>query len=167
MTDLASLLLYAVGIGGMFLLLIAPHEGGHFLFAKLFKVRVIEFSIGAGTRLWSVTRDGTLYAIRAIPIIGYVRMGGMEAGDFATANGFHTKPAWQRILILIGGPAANFLVAMVLFTGLTMTQLNTDPGKVLGVVPSSPAAAAGFQAGDRITSVNSKPVTSPDQLRQA
>ena len=48
--------LYVVGVGGMFLLLIAPHEGGHFLFAKLFKVRVIEFSIGAGTRLWSVTK---------------------------------------------------------------------------------------------------------------
>src|SRR5579864_9552740 len=146
MKELASLLLYVVGIGGMFLILIAPHEGGHFLFAKLFNVRVIEFSIGAGTKLWSLTRNGTLYAIRAIPIIGYVRMGGMEAGDFETANGFHTKPAWQRILILAGGPAANFLVAMLLFTGLTLTQLNTEPGKVLGVVVNSPAASAGFQA---------------------
>jgi len=49
MSQLVTLLLYVVGIGGMFLLLIAPHEGGHFLFAKLFKVRVIEFSVGAGT----------------------------------------------------------------------------------------------------------------------
>ena len=82
MNQLLSLPLYVVGIGGMFLLLIAPHEGGHFLFAKLFKVRVIEFSVGAGTKLWSFTRGGTLYALRAIPILGYVRMGGMEAGDF-------------------------------------------------------------------------------------
>jgi regulator of sigma E protease len=94
-------------------------------------------------------------------------MGGMEAGDFETANGFHTKPAWQRILILAGGPAANFLVAMVLFTGLTLTQLNSDPGKVVDVLPNTPAASAGFQAGDRITTVNGQRVTSPDQLKNA
>src|SRR5439155_20876148 len=111
-------LLVVLGIAGMFLLLIAPHEGGHFLFAKLFRVRVIEFSIGAGTKLWSVTRGGTMYALRAFPILGYVRMGGMEAGDLEDPDGFHTKSAWQRILILAGGPAANFLLAMVVITGL-------------------------------------------------
>ena len=74
-------LLAVVGVAGMFLLLIAPHEAGHFVIAKLCKVRVIEFSIGAGTRLWSTTRGGTLYALRAFPILGYVRMGGMEAGE--------------------------------------------------------------------------------------
>src|SRR4051812_38648461 len=95
--------LYAVGIAGMFLLLIAPHEAGHFLAAKLFKVRVIEFSIGAGTKLWSTTRDGTLYALRLLPILGYVRMGGMEADDFQEANGFHSKHPAKRIAILAAG----------------------------------------------------------------
>ena len=104
MSQLLTPVLYVVGVAGMFLLLIGPHEAGHFLFAKLFKVRVIEFSIGAGTKLWSVTRGGTLYAIRLLPILGYVRMGGMEAGDFDAPNGFHSKPAWQRIVILAGGP---------------------------------------------------------------
>src|ERR1700694_5875371 len=113
MSQLLTTLLYVAAVGGMFLLLIAPHEGGHFFFAKLFKVRVIEFSIGAGPKLWSVTKNGTLYAIRALPILGYVRMGGMEAGDLEDANGFHSRPAWQRIVILAGGPAANFLVAML------------------------------------------------------
>ncbi|TMD27091.1 MAG: hypothetical protein E6I92_07445, partial [Chloroflexi bacterium] len=84
-----SSLLVVIGIAGMFLILIAPHEAGHFAFAKLFKVRVIEFSIGAGTKLWSTTRGGTMYAIRAFPILGYVRMGGMEAGDFTDPNGLH------------------------------------------------------------------------------
>src|ERR1700719_3744762 len=102
MSPLLTPLLYVVGVGGMFLLLIAPHEGGDFLFAKLFKVRVIEFSVGAGTKLWSTTRGGTLYALRAIPILGYVRMGGMEPDDLDDANGFHSKPAWQRIVILVG-----------------------------------------------------------------
>ena len=71
-----------LAVVGMFILLIAPHEGGHFALAKLFKVRVIEFSIGAGTKLLSFTGGGTLYAIRLLPILGYVRMGGMEADDF-------------------------------------------------------------------------------------
>src|ERR1700680_5316004 len=105
MSDLLNWLLVVVGIAGMFLILIAPHEAGHFLVAKLFKSRVIEFSIGAGTRLWSVTRNGTLYAIRLLPIIGYVRMGGLEAGDFEEPNGFHSKPPLQLLYILVAGPA--------------------------------------------------------------
>ncbi|HEY0830099.1 MAG TPA: M50 family metallopeptidase [Candidatus Dormibacteraeota bacterium] len=160
-------LLYIVGVAGMFLLLIAPHEAGHFAFAKLFGVRVIEFSIGAGVRLWSTTRGGTLYAIRALPIMGYVRMGGMEGGDFDDPNGFHRKAAWQRLVILAAGPAANFAVAMVLYTGLMLSQVNGEPGKVALVVPGSPAAVAGFQAGDRLQTVEGKPITAPDQLRKA
>ncbi len=161
MSQLLTYALYVVGVAGMFLLLIGPHEAGHFLFAKLFKVRVIEFSIGAGARLWSVTRGGTLYALRALPILGYVRMGGMEAGDFNDPNGFHSKSAWQRIVILAGGPAANFLVAILLITGLGLTQVNTDPGKVFNVVSGSPAAAAGMKPGDSIRAVNGKPFTTP------
>ena len=166
MNQLATALLYVVGIGGMFLLLIAPHEGGHFLFAKLFKVRVIEFSVGAGTKLWSTTRGGTLYALRAFPILGYVRMGGMELDDFEAANGFHTKAAWQRIVILAGGPAANFLVAMLLITAFGLTQLNTDPGKIFSVAPGSPAAVAGLQVGDSIHAVNGQPFTTPGLVGQ-
>jgi regulator of sigma E protease len=167
MGNVLGTLLTVVGIGGMFLLLIAPHEAGHFLFAKLFKVRVIEFSIGAGTRISSVTRNGTLYALRLLPILGYVRMGGMEAGDFEDPNGFHSKAAWQKIAILAGGPAANFLVAMLIITGFQLTQVNSVPGKVVDVVAGTPAASAGFRAGDEITTVNGKAVSSPDQMRKA
>jgi regulator of sigma E protease len=160
-------LLYVVGVAGMFLILIAPHEAGHFLVAKLFKVRVLEFSIGAGTKLWSVTRNGTLYAIRLLPILGYVRMGGMEGDDFAEPNGFHSKPPMQRIAILAAGPIANFIVAMLLITGFGLTQLNSDPGKVLVVISNTPAAAAGLQVGDRIRTVDGKPVNSPENIQQA
>ena len=160
-------LLVVLGVAAMFLILIAPHEAGHFALAKLFKVRVLEFSIGAGTKLWSTTRGGTLYAIRLLPVLGYVRMGGMEAGDFDDPNGFHRKAGWQRIMILAAGPAANFLVAILLITGYNLTQLNSDPGKVADVLPNSPAAAAGFQAGDSIRTVAGQPVTAPDQLKKA
>ena len=168
-------LLYVIGIAGMFLILIAPHEAGHFLVAKLFKVRILEFSIGAGTKLWSMTRHGTVYALRAFPILGYVRMGGMEGGDFDEPNGFHSKTPLQRIAILAAGPAANFLVAIMLITGFTLTQLNTTPGLVTEVISTwsvngqvlqTPAAAAGLRAGDRIRFVNGAPVTAPDTIQQ-
>ena len=154
-------LLIAIGIGGMFLILIAPHEAGHFLVAKLFKVRVIEFSIGAGPKLVSFIRGGTVYALRAFPILGYVRMGGMEAGDFNEPNGFHSKHPLQRIAILAAGPIANFLIAMLLIGGFEMTQLNDDPGKIQRVLAGKPAALAGLQVGDSVRSVNGKPVTAP------
>src|SRR5258708_19827927 len=112
LTQLLNSILYVVAVAGMFLLLIAPHEAGHFAFAKLFKVRVIEFSIGAGTKLWSFTRNGTLYALRAFPILGYVRMGGMEAGDFDEPNSFHPKSALQRILTLHTAPPPPFLLSL-------------------------------------------------------
>jgi regulator of sigma E protease len=157
-------LLIAAGIGLMFLILIAPHEAGHFLVAKVFKVRVIEFAIGAGPKLWSMTRGGTLYAIRLLPILGYVRMGGMEADDFEEADGFHSKAPLQRIAILAAGPAANFLVAMLIVTFFGLTQLNDDPGKIQRVVPNTPAAAAGLQVGDSIGTVNGKRLTAPGLL---
>ena len=166
LSGLGGDLLYVIGIAVMFLVLIAPHEGGHFLVAKLCGVRVIEFSIGAGTRLWSTTRNGTLYAIRLLPIIGYVRMGGMEAGDFNEPNGFHSKPPLQRIAILLAGPVANFLVASLLITGFTMTQLNSDPGKVVAVIGGSAAATAGLKPGDRIRTIDGKNVTAPENIQQ-
>ncbi len=166
MSELLNGLLVVVGIAGMFLILIAPHEAGHFLLAKLFKVRVIEFSIGAGTKVLSFTRGGTLYALRALPILGYVRMGGMEAGDFSEPGGFHSKTPPQRIAILAGGPVANFIVAILLVTGLGLTQLNSDPGKVLRVVAGTPAAQAGLQAGDSIRTVNGRAVTAPGLISQ-
>jgi regulator of sigma E protease len=172
-----SLIVTVVAIAGAFLLLIAPHEVGHFLLAKLFKVRVIEFSIGAGAKLLAFTRGGTLYALRLLPILGYVRMGGMEGDDFDEPNGFHSKPPPQRIAILLAGAAANFLVAILLITGVGLTQLNTDPGKVVSVVPDrlcepagtarcpTPAALAGVQVGDHIRTLNGKPVISPGAVQ--
>src|SRR4030088_379881 len=166
MSQLLTPVLYVVGVAGMFLLLIGPHEAGHFLFAKLFKGRVLEFSIGAGTKLWSMTRGGTLYALRLLPILGYVRMGGMEAGDFEEPNGFHAKSPPKRIAILAAGPIANFIVAILLITAFGLTQLNSDPGKVILVKTGSPAAAAGLLPGDHIRTVGGKATNSPDTTQQ-
>jgi regulator of sigma E protease len=155
-TQLVSWLVGALAVVGMFLLLIGPHEAGHFALAKLFRVNVLEFSLGMGTRLWSTTRSGTLYALRLLPIGGYVRLGGMEPGDYETPNGFHSKASWQRVLVLLAGPGVNFLVASLIATGLAFTQLNTVPGKVVGVVVPSPAYTAGIRPGDQIVAINGR-----------
>jgi regulator of sigma E protease len=166
-TQVVSWLTGALAVVGMFLLLIGPHEAGHFTLAKLFRVNVLEFSLGMGTRLWSATRNGTLYALRLLPIGGYVRLGGMEPGDYETPNGFHSKAAWQRILVLLAGPGVNFLVAALIVTGLAFTQLNSVPGKVVAVVVPSAAYAAGIRPGDQIVSIDGRSNPNPQDVVDA
>jgi regulator of sigma E protease len=149
-----------------FLLLVAPHEGGHFLLAKLFRVRVIEYSIFLGNRLWSTVRGGTQYSFRSIPLGGYVRLGGMEPGDYDDPQGFHRKPAYQRLLILLAGPAANFLVAATVMVGVSLSQVNSDPGRIVAVSVPSPAYAAGLRPNDSIQKVDGQPIGKPDDIRK-
>ena len=165
MTQVASWIVGVVAVVGMFLLLIGPHEGGHFALAKLFRVNVYEFSLGMGNRLWSSTRGGTLYALRLLPIGGYVRLAGMEPGDYDAPDSFHSKPAWQRILVLLAGPGVNFLVAAAAATVIALTLVNTDPARVTYVLEPSPAWSAGIRAGDRLESLDGKPVTGAQQVR--
>src|SRR5919108_2015700 len=139
-----ELLVVVLAIPVTFLLLVAPHEGGHFLLAKLFKVRVIEYSIFLGNRVWSTVRGGTQYSFRTIPLGGYVRLGGMEPGDYDDPQGFHSKPAYQRLLILLAGPGANFLVAALIMVGISLSQVNSDPGKIVAAGKPSPPYAAGL-----------------------
>jgi len=158
----------ALSIALMFLILVAPHEGGHFAFAKLFGVEVKEFSVGMGNRLWSTVRGGTLYALRLFPIGGYVRLTGMEPGDdFNDPKGFHRKRAWQRILILLGGPLVNFVMAAVIMCGVFLTQLNSDPGLVGAVYRNSPAANAGIRTGDSVAAVDGRRIQRPEDIRAA
>lgn len=168
MSQLAQYLLGAISVVLMFLVLIGPHEGGHFAFAKLFKVRVYEFAIGMGTRLVSTTRGGTMYALRAIPIGGFVRLGGMEPENYSDPDGFHQRHAWQRVLILLGGPAVNFLVAAVVMSGIFMTQLNSDPGRVAAVNTDPPNSAYvnGIRPGDSLLAINGRQVRSQSDVRK-
>jgi regulator of sigma E protease len=154
-------------IVALFLLLVVPHEGGHFAMAKLFGVHVREYSVGMGARIWSTVRSGTLYALRAFPLGGYVRLAGMEPDDYGDANGFHTKPAYQRLLILLGGPAVNFVVGFVLLPGVYLAKVGDEPGQVVAIDQSSPAYARGLRVGDSIRAVDGKPVTVVTDIRDA
>jgi len=136
-----------------FLLLIGSHEAGHFSVAKLFRVRVHEFSIGFGNKIASSVRGGTIYALRAIPLGGYVRLGGMEPGEYDLEDGFHRKPAYQRLLVLLAGPLANFITASIL-VALLLLPTSSTTGAILVVEGGSPAAAAGIKPGVVIVSAN-------------
>lgn len=168
--DLLGLLEFAgrvAAILALFLFLVVPHEGGHFALAKLFGVHVREYSIGMGSRLWSTVRGGTLYAVRLLPLGGYVQMAGMEPGDYEDPNGFHAKPAHARLLILVAGPAVNFLFATVVVTGLYLTEVNGDPGRIVGVLKGSPAYAQGIRPGDSVRSADGRPIRSAADIRRA
>ena len=99
--------------------LIFVHELGHFLFAKLFRVRVLTFSLGFGTKLVGKKWGETEYVLSVFPLGGYVKMYGEQPGDEVEeeeqARSFAHKPTWQRFLIVLAGPMFNLLFAIVLF----------------------------------------------------
>src|SRR4026209_2780735 len=97
-------------------------ELGHFLVAKLFKIKVETFSVGFGPRLIGFRYGDTDYRISAFPLGGYVKMAGENPGDSVTGapNEFLSKPKWQRFLVASAGPAMNIILAVGLLTGLFM-----------------------------------------------
>jgi regulator of sigma E protease len=152
-------------------IMVLVHEFGHFVTAKLCGVRVEVFSIGFGKRLFGFRRGDTDYRISLLPLGGYVKMAGEQAGDgmpggeSAVANpqdpgDFTAHPRWQRILIGLSGPFANFILAFALMTGLYMMHnevplFYSQPALVDYVVSGSPAAKAGIQPGDKIVRFDS------------
>ncbi len=147
--------------------LILAHELGHFLAARLFGIRVLEFGIGLPPRLFGIRRGGVLYSINAIPLGGFVRVVGEDnAGE--GPDSLHAKPRWQRAVFFGAGALMNVLVAfllvlvLVLFRGVPRYHLY-----VADVVPDSPAALAGWQPGDRLVAVDGKPILDAEQLIRA
>src|SRR5579885_3112163 len=138
-------------------IMVLVHELGHFAVAKFFKVRVEVFSIGFGTRLFGFRRGDTDYRVSLLPLGGYVKMAGENPTEERTGDPgeFASHPRWQRVLIGLAGPVANFLLAFVLMTGYYMMhneveQYLSGPAVVDFVPQNSAAAHAGIQAGDRI-----------------
>jgi len=145
--------------------LVFIHELGHYLAARWRGIYVEVFSIGFGKKLFSWNdRHGTEWRLCILPLGGYVKMHGMEQPEDASdedrakwrpGETFHEKPVISRMIAVAAGPIANFVLAAVLFTALfaVVGRQVTEP--VVGtVVAGSPAAGAGLQAGDRITSIS-------------
>ncbi len=137
-------------------LLITIHELGHFIMAKVNNVKVEEFSIGMGPELKKVQGKETQYSIRLFPIGGYVKMYGEEE-DTGDPKAFMSKKPLQRISIVAAGVIMNFLLAIFLFSMVTLAN-GYVKSNIKEVIADSPAAAAGLKSGDVITEINSNKV---------
>ena len=143
--------------------LIVIHELGHYWIARLCNVKVLRFSVGFGKPLWSrrVGADATEWVIAAVPLGGYVKMLDEREGDVdprEAHRAFNRQTVGRRFAIVLAGPVANFLLAIVLYWVLFVHGV---PGirPVLGPAPEkTPAAVAGFKPGDTITRVGEEPV---------
>ncbi|MBU1275113.1 MAG: RIP metalloprotease RseP [Proteobacteria bacterium] len=142
--------------------LIFVHELGHFLLAKKAGVGVKVFSLGFGPRLIGFKKGETDYRLSAIPLGGFVRMVGENPGDEVTpeeqATSFaHKKVGW-RLAIVAAGPLSNIVFALVVyFAVLMLWGLPTITTQVGGLLPGSPALAAGVQKGDKVLAINGQP----------
>ena len=141
------------------------HEFGHFLVAKLFKIRVETFSVGFGPRLFGKKWGHTDYRVSAIPLGGYVKLGGDEsnaplegssAPDIPPEEQFNLRPRWQRVLVAVAGPVMNIITALAIpFAGAFVYGVPATPAPVVYYVQSGGAAdQAGLKPGDRIVSFN-------------
>jgi membrane-associated protease RseP (regulator of RpoE activity) len=146
------------------LLSVMVHEFGHYLTAKRFGMKVTEFFLGFGKRIWSFTRGETEFGIKAIPAGGYCRIEGMTPRDEMPAGeesrAFYGASTLQKLIVLGAGSFAHFVIGFLLiFSILFGVGVNTLLSDITQVSPNSAAAAAGFQPGDKIVEVEGKKVT--------
>ena len=157
------LLLFFVGC-------IVAHEFGHFIAAKSGRVKVTEFFVGFGPKLWSIRRGETEYGVKGLPLGGYCRIVGMnnleEVDPADEARTYRAAPLWRRLLIDVAGSSMHFVIALIVL--FAMFFWTGDQGYYLTNVPpdnpvqaivaieggKSPAAAAGFRIGDRVEAID-------------
>ena len=189
---LSGLVLVLIAVFSFLLLLsflVFFHELGHYSVARMFGIAVDRFSIGFGKPIWRRTsKAGVEWVISRIPLGGYVKFAG-DAGaasnpdvekleEIRTAyesdpnlpdieNVFHFRPVWQRALVVVAGPVANFILAILLFAsaGLAVKAQYVSP-VVTSVIAETPAEAAGFQEGDIILKLDGKEVQDIDYAIQ-
>ncbi|KYH30696.1 regulator of sigma-W protease RasP [Clostridium tepidiprofundi DSM 19306] len=145
-----------------FNLLVIIHELGHFFLCKLNGVKVSEFSLGMGTKLFGIKGKETEYLIKVFPIGGYVKMEG-EDGESNDPRAFTNKTPVQKLSIVSAGPIMNLILAVVLFASVGATKGYLLP-IIKEVAPNSPAMHVGLQAGDKITKVNKVNIDRWDQF---
>jgi regulator of sigma E protease len=163
-------------------ILVGLHELGHLLAAKLFGMRVEQYSIGFPPRIFKFKYGETLYSIGAIPLGGYVKIAGMidESLDLKTMSEepkpweFRAKPAWQRLIVMIGGILVNVITGIIIFVIMVYsfgeTYIPKNEVNKYGIVAHDLAREIGLETGDKILEINGNDyqkfsdLTSPDAL---
>ncbi len=177
-----------LGVAGVIAFIVAllfsvmVHEAGHFLTARRFDMKVTEFFLGFGKRIWSFTRGETEFGIKAIPAGGYCRIVGMsvneEMEESDRGRAFYLASAPKRLIVLGAGSflhfVLGFLILVLLLAGVGTTAISNKVGEVVPCIisnstgaadakcapdaPPSPAKAAGLMVGDEITAINGAPI---------
>lgn len=138
----------------IFGILVLIHELGHFIFARINGIEVVDFSIGMGPRLCGFKAFGTQFSLRLLPIGGACMMLGEDQDqNMDNERSFYAKNVWQRVSVLFAGPGFNFILAFV-FALFIIGSQGYDPATVTGITPEGPAADAGMLDGDVITKID-------------
>lgn len=161
-------------------LLVLVHELGHFAAARRLGVGVIKFSIGFGPRVWGIVRGGTEFVVSAFPLGGFVKMVGEHEEEPVPAEGaytakpaaappdpalsFENKPVWARLIIIVAGPLANVLFAVLVFWLVFMAGVPLLLPEIGTVQPNYPAADAGLLPGDVITAIDARTIGTWEDL---
>lgn len=150
--------------------LVVIHELGHFVAAKLLDFKVLRFSVGFGRPLFRVPLGETEYQVALIPLGGYVRILGEDGDDVPApeaGRAFHSKPLWQRLIVVFAGPVANLLLPLGIYF-VFFAGHDRLPAAVVGdVLAGGPAANAGIAPGDRVIAIDGDPVRYWEELEQA
>jgi regulator of sigma E protease len=151
-------------------LLVVVHEFGHYLVARWLDVKILRFSVGFGRPIWMkrAGRDRTEWTLARIPLGGYVKMADEREGEVAPEDlprAFNRKPAWARILIVLAGPAANFLFAIAVYWLLFVSGIPGMKAVVAQPPVDTPAATAGLANGDVIVGVDEEPTQTWNDVR--
>lgn len=157
-----QIVLAVVGIG----FLIAWHEAGHYLVARLCGMRVLRYSLGFGPALFSFERGGIVYQLAALPLGGFVQIFGMnplEEGAADDPRSYGNRPRWARFAVVAAGPLSNYLLAALLFFSFLLLWPAQGPGLSIGEVsPGSAAAEAGVLSGDLVVEIDGARVDRQD-----
>jgi len=154
-------------IFGLFII-VGLHEMGHMIFAKLFGIRVEEYSIGFPPKIFKFKFKETEYSLGVIPLGGFVKISGMINEDLDNKLNlkkvmpweFRSKPAWQRLLVILGGIIFNFITGFIIYTLITFytgeVYIKNDEVNKHGIIPNFLGVKLGFKKGDKIIDINGK-----------
>ena len=165
-----TLLIYLLAFLLLITIVVFIHELGHFLLARAFGVKVLDFSLGFGksVKTWR-SSSGTNYNLRILPVGGYVQMLGedhnLDKEDFFIEDSFQSKKYYQKLLITLGGPIFNFFLALIIFFGINLYGIFSIVPLVGNVSLLSQADEAGFKSGDLIKQIDDRKVESMSDLQ--